>query len=738
MIEKYFVSTGIQWVEVKEADLRILCGSPMDSIKHLKAKGFLKPSEIDGHYYEYGPNVILLSDLSTQNGSFSNLSEFPVLHMIYKQGMGIPGHPNSEKGYRPLIMGNMEQVLAQQNYIFRGNTGLCTLDELVEAGYKGDLLDQHWRLKLYFNGGDVSSTNELIDGLIIGEEEREIRNGVTVRREALNRYIFSYKGESVTVDLNLKEDEEYGTTFDLGFHRINREYFSVVHCGEGNGWDETRTCMGSIITFQDKIYLIDAGPHIDKILKSLGICNSQIDGIFQTHAHDDHFAGLTSLFQTGHRINYYATTPVRHTVQKKFSALTGTDESAFQTFFRIHDLEMDKWNDIFGLDVKPLYSPHPLETTIFYFRAYGEYGEAVYGHLADIIGKKVLESATVPNNDEGISREFFDKIWKGYDRKCDLKKIDCGRGLVHGNADDFKNDESNKLLISHTDWAPTAEEKEIGNNAAFGQQDVLIPARVNYTEMLARMLLKHYFPHTPFQDRELLMNSHRVTYPPGTILMGKDELADCVYLVLGGFVEYINSEENITSYRSVGSLLGEMEVLQKTPHEGTFRTSCYVTVLKISASLFLQFINRSDMVNDLMNLQEKRHFILDHTKVGSELSYMQMNHILEAMEMETLEGRFVIPENDDRLFLVKKGSLKLYYGDRMVEKLNRGDPFGLQSVLTLLTEKDRIGTEVEAEGGEPCLCYSLSRENIKDVPVLQWKFLELYKSRLKKIERNDV
>ena len=732
MIEKYFVSTGIQWVEVKEADLRILCGSPMDSIKHLKAKGFLKSSEIDGHYYEYGPNAILLSDLSTQNGSFSNLSEFPVLHMIYKQGMGITGHPNSRKGYRPLIMGTMEQVLAQQNYIFRGNTGLCTLDELVESGFKGESLDQHWKLKLYFNGGSVSSTNELIDGLIIGDEEREIRNGVTIRRTDLNKYLISYKGESVSVDLNLKPDEVYGTTFDLGFHRITREYFSIVHCGEGNGWDETRSCMGSIITFQDKIYLIDAGPHIDKILKSLGICNSQIDGIFQTHAHDDHFAGLTSLFQTGHRINYYATAPVRHTVQKKFSALTGTEESCFSSFFKIHDLEMDKWNDIFGLDVKPLYSPHPLETTIFYFRAFGEYGEAVYGHLADIIGRQVLENVVEPVYKDGIKKEFFDKIWKGYSKKCDLKKIDCGKGFVHGNADDFKDDPSKKILISHTDWPPTAEEKEIGNNAAFGQQDVLIPARVNYTEMYARMLLKHYFPHTPFQDRELLMNSHRVTYPPGTILIGKDELSDSVYLVLTGFVEYINSQQNITSSRSVGSLLGEMEVLQKQPLEGTYRTSCYVTVLKISASLFIQFINRSDMVKDLMNLQEKRHYILDHTKVGSELSYIQMNHILEAMKLETVEGRFTINRGDDRLFLVNTGRMTLYYGDKAVATLNRGDPFGLQSVLTLLPQDDEIDVEVWTDEGKACSCYTIPRENIRDVPVLQWRFLELYKSRLKK------
>jgi hemerythrin len=730
MIEKYFISTGIQWVEIKEADLRILCGAPMDSIKHLKAKGYLRPSEIDGHYFEFGPNAILLSDLATQNGSFCNLSEFPVLHMIYKQGMGLKGHPNSTKGYRPLIMGSTEQVLAQQNYIFRGNTGLCTIDELAEAGYSGDELEQHWQLKLFFNGGHVTGTNELIDGMVIGEHEREIRNGVTIRRLSLNNYEISYKGESIEIDLNLKPDENYGATYDLGFHRISQEYFSIIHCGEGNGWDANRSCMGSIITFQNRIFLIDAGPHIDKIITSLGICNSQIDGIFQTHVHDDHFAGLTSLFQTGHKIKYYATRPVRHTVQKKFSALTGTAEESFGDFFEIHDLEIDKWNDIYGLDVMPLYSPHPLETTIFYFRAHGEFGDAVYGHLADIISKKNFKRTIETEKKEGISQDFFDKIWNGYSIKCDIKKIDGGLGFVHGNSKDFINDPSKKLLISHTDWDLSVKEREIGNNAAFGQQDILIPARVDYCELFARKLLKHYFPGTPDQDRELLINSQRVTFPPGTILLSKDRSSDFIYLILTGFVEYINSEKNIISHRSVGSILGEMSIIQKRPVEGTYRTSCYVNALKISATTFMYFINRSQLKKKLLLLQEKRHFILNHSKIGSVLNYIQLNEMIEIMSERIIKEDLHLKNNNNDLFLIKEGELDLYYNDKWVDTLKEGDPFGIFSILTLLPDKDKIKSIRVVPLAKQNICYTLKSDVIQNVPVLQWRYLELYKNRL--------
>jgi hemerythrin len=42
--------------------------------------------------------------------------------------------------------------------------------------------------------------------------------------------------------------------------------------------------MGSIVLFQGRVYLIDAGPNIDHALTALGIGVNEIDGIFHTHS----------------------------------------------------------------------------------------------------------------------------------------------------------------------------------------------------------------------------------------------------------------------------------------------------------------------------------------------------------------------------------------------------------------------------------------------------------------------
>ena len=86
-IHKIEVARGIQWVEIPEADLRILCGCPADAVKHMLKRGLILEKERKGVTCETGPNAILLSDLALQNGEFANLAEFPVLQMLYKQGL---------------------------------------------------------------------------------------------------------------------------------------------------------------------------------------------------------------------------------------------------------------------------------------------------------------------------------------------------------------------------------------------------------------------------------------------------------------------------------------------------------------------------------------------------------------------------------------------------------------------------------------------------------------------------
>lgn len=175
-IRKIEVTTGVWWVEVAAVNLRILCGCPADVVKHLMKRGLIAPTECAGIAYETGPNAILLSDVMVQNGTFANLGEFPVLQMLYRQGMIIPDHPGNT-GEKPLLIGSAEQVRAQLQYIYRGNYGLISEDELIEAGASAQQAKDLMRMKLKFAFGRIRHPQELLDILTVDAEPVEIRGG---------------------------------------------------------------------------------------------------------------------------------------------------------------------------------------------------------------------------------------------------------------------------------------------------------------------------------------------------------------------------------------------------------------------------------------------------------------------------------------------------------------------------------------------------------------------------------
>src|SRR5579859_876195 len=172
-LNKVVVGPGVAWIEAPQAGLRILCGCPADVVKTLMQAGLVHEVTIEGRHAETGPNAILLSDVMLQNGAFCNLAEFPVLHMLYRQGMILPGHPNN-KGVRPLLIGNAQQVDAQLHYIHRGNYGLIGREELAEAGIEGQLANEILAFKDRFAFGKVRAPTELLDARILSDAPLEL------------------------------------------------------------------------------------------------------------------------------------------------------------------------------------------------------------------------------------------------------------------------------------------------------------------------------------------------------------------------------------------------------------------------------------------------------------------------------------------------------------------------------------------------------------------------------------
>ena len=723
MIEKTQITTGVYWVAVPQAQLRILCGCPADSVKHLMKKGLIQWVEKNGVTYETGPNAILLSDLSLQNGHFANLAEFPVLQMLYRQGIIIPNHPNNT-GNKPILIGQEEIVRSQMNYIYRGNYGLISLQEIEAAGIAPDVADEMMRMKLRFAFGNIRPTEDLLEDCIVRDQAVEIRNGVLVRRLGFNIYEFSYEGDSVQVDLNLSEGEAYETPYELGAHQVSRDYFAITHSGEGDGWDTNRPCMASIVTFQGRIYLIDAGPNISHSLNALGINVNEIEGIFHTHAHDDHFAGLTSLIRSDHRIKYYSTRLVRESVTKKLAALMSIDENQFDEFFDVHDLEFDTWNNVNGLEVFPVFSPHPVETNILFLRTLWKEGHVTYAHLADITAFSVLEGMISDDpKTPGISRELYERTRSHYLTKVTLKKIDIGGGMIHGLATDFRADNSTKIVLSHTSGPLSNQEKEIGSGLAFGMTDILIPGKIDYYLKYAAKYLHAYYPTVPESEINMLLNCPRVSFSAGTILLKNNEAPAHVYLILTGSVEFIRAESKVNNILSAGSLAGDMGALFGLINFGTYRSASYIETLQIPSPLFEEFVARNRIFNEIQRVQDRIEFMRSTPLFGESVSYPIQTKIAQVMEQEFYPEGNEIELTQPSLVLIRRGQVELLMEGKTPQVVEEGEFCGEE---TILGQQRRFLMRAVKDSR----VYKISdSELLREIPIVRWKLLERSEQR---------
>ncbi|MEQ8666069.1 MAG: cyclic nucleotide-binding domain-containing protein [Rhodospirillales bacterium] len=723
-IKKTEVIRGVYWVEIPDADIYLLCGTPEDAIKHLMRLRLIQRRQRDGVTYESGPNTILLSDVSLQNGKLCNLAEFPVLQMLYRQGMLIPGHPNNT-GAKPLLVGSRAQVESQMQYISRGNYGLTSAEEIAAAGETGERADLIMRMKLWFAFGEILPSEELLDHRIVGDTAVELRNGVSIRRDTTNVFTLMYEDEKVEIDLTVKRGRNDRSPYPLGFQSIPRDYFSVVHSGQGDGWDYNRPCMASVLIYQGRVFLVDAGPNTAYGLTALGIGVNEIDGIFHTHCHDDHFAGMTSLMRSDRRIRYYATPLVRDSVFKKLSALLSISEEDVASYFDVRDLTFDEWNNIDGLEVMPVLSPHPVENSVFFFRAFWESRYLTYAHLADIASFDVM-NRMITDDDKapGMSRSVVEEVRKIYLTPVDLKKVDIGGGMIHGEVEDFESDESDKIILAHRSEPLTNKQKEIGSSAPFGVVDTLIPDTSDNLRRFAFEYLRAAFPEVARHDLRTLLNNPIVEFTPGEIILRKTRVPQYIYLVITGTVEKIRAEDDIYNIISSGGLIGEHAGINDLPCESAYRTVNFARALQIPLPAYLEVVNRSNL-HDMFNDRAAKRAILDQFWLfGESVSPAVQNAIAETMVLhEVGAGTEIDDLPGDCIFILEDGSIEQVRDGHVSDVIGPRGFFGEEQVLFGMNGSFVYRTT------EASRFYEIPGSAVTNVPIVRWKMLEAYEYR---------
>jgi len=719
------IMDGVFYIEAPEARLYLLCGCPENVIKFLIKRGLVRTVEKDGVGFETGPNAILLSELPVQGGRFCNLAEFPILQMLYRQGMIVPGHPNNT-GLRPMLIGMREQVDAQSRTIYIGNYGLGSASELEGGGIGAREAAEILRMKLKFAFGRRKSTEELIDLRYIDANAIALRDGAFLRRQGVNRYELIHGGESAEVDLNLGPRSSYPAPYSLPLRPAASEEFAVVHIGEGDGWDPERPCMSSVIMWRGSPYLVDAGPNIEESLAAVGIAVSDLKGLFQTHVHDDHFVGMSSLLRAEKRLPYYAAPCVKRSAEAKLRALAKLDEGEFERYFRVRELDVGAWNDVDGLSVLPLLSPHPLETTIFRFKASGPNGPLTYAHYAALSSFAVIDSMVTDDPAApGISRVFAERAKAEYLESAEVKKVDVGGGMIHGDARDFAGDASGLLLLSHTSPPISKEEYGFGAVASFGDETVIVPAREDYAAARAGDFLKAYFPDSGEGGIGALLKGLRSRPVEGETLLRAGTVPDSVLLVLSGLVESRDRDTGAKRAFSAGSLIGEREARTGKPSALDFYARGGPELLSIPAEAYRGFFLERGLGEEAERIEAART-ALKRCALFDGMSSMAALHAIAAAAAQVAfsAGESLTRGGGASLYVVTEGRAGIFAEGRPIEEIGPGGFFGEERILY---ESCCI---FDAVAVEDCAARSVPSGLLVQSPLLHWRLRESCDRRL--------
>lgn len=719
-IIKRTIAPGIVWVEIKAADLSMCCGCPADTVKHLIKARVIRNEDNDKRTFETGPNVLLLSDTLIQNGKLANLSEFVLMQIMYLQGIIIPGHPNFGK-FNPIIIGYEDQVKRQLRYVDIGNHGHGSEEEIIEAGFTPENARKIVATKLHYASGAFRSIEDFIDKRYLEDESVEIKNGVFIKRKGVNKFEVSYEHECVSIDLGLNSHQQYHVPYDLPFRKIEPSYFSITHIGEGNGWDIRRPCMSSLLHYKGKNYLIDAGPNIMDNLQKLGIGLSEIDGIFITHIHDDHFAGITDLLNVERRLNLFCINLVRKTAENKLSALFHSNLDLLKIAFNYIELAFDEWNNLDGLEVLPTYSPHTVETTVFHFRVRYNGQEKSYLHLADTINfdefDKIIQSAP-----EIFTNEDRNYVRDSYMKKVNLKKLDVGGGLIHGHLSDYANDQSDSLVMAHTTNEITGPDSRF-RNAEFGSTDHLIqPSYFNLYRIRAKLYLSHYSSYLTGKDIDTLNSLTFKHFLPGEKLLF-DNKNPLIYLLISGLFSYKN-ELGIDQKLDAGNFMGFSRHYKKESSERSYKSLSHACCLEIPLSvmneIFIQNNLKDHFYEGLRLLDILKDAYLIYFSLSGSIFF---DLVIEAQNLYIPNETFRDEDLTDNLYIITEGSVDVIYEGKFSVKIFKHQHFGGLNLLQEYRRPQRFvfGAKVKA--------VSIPIEKIYKIPALLWRLIELEEMR---------
>lgn len=517
----------------------------------------------------------------------------------------------------------------------------------------------------------------------------EIVSGLFLKHTDFNQYEF----RSATETYSLKIEDEPISSFSYQLSPLPPYWVSSSNLriiGGGNGFTPHHPCTGLLIEHLGIRLLVDAGPYIRQLVRHHGISLSQIHGLFLTHIHDDHTAGLTEFVQSGNKIDLFSTPEIARSAFQKLAMLYHQTEEQIAKNFRFVPLTPDVPIDYYGMTLTGHYAIHSVPC-IGLKLALRSQGKPPFQILYPSDTLK-LDRVHELRQQQVVSQERYDDYLRFLKQEVDLMVYDSGAGIIHADAKDLDQYRAKNYLCVHTD--KISKEASLNFSLARGGDTYplthpLLPLSSSVSFEAFDFLTKLFPRVSSIWLKVLLEDAIAHSFNPSQVILRKNVTSSPIYLLLSGYLEILIDEPNETT-RSIALYPGDIfsaQTLQNVRGQpnATIAARSIGLYLTFSADLFQNFLQQKPLKHLFQEYYEVRSF-LENTPLVCDLDLHTRNQLASiAKGVLFPENTKILTQGEDThdCYLIREGSVQVIKENFQHRKivLGKNEIFGERALL---------------------------------------------------------
>ncbi|MEK7487166.1 MAG: cyclic nucleotide-binding domain-containing protein, partial [Planctomycetota bacterium] len=417
---------------------------------------------------------------------------------------------------------------------------------------------------------------------------------------------------------------------------------------------------------------------------------SQIHGLFLTHIHDDHTAGLTEFVQSGNKIDLFSTPEIARAAFQKLAMLYHQTEEQIAKNFRFIPITPDLPIEYYGMTLTGHYAIHSVPCIGFKL-ALRSQGKPPFQILYPSDTLK-LDRVHELRQHQILAPERYENYLAFLKQEVDLMIYDSGAGIIHADAKDLEHYQAKNYLCVHTD--KISKEATLNFSLARGGDTYPLTQPVfplsSSISFEAFDFLTKLFPRVPsIWLKVLLEDALAHSFNPGQIVLRKNVTQSPIYLLLSGYLDLlIDTPKEET--RSIALYPGDLfsaQTLQNVQgaSNAAIAARSIGLYLTFSQDLFQNFLQNKPFKHLFQEYYEVRSF-LENTPLVCDLDLHTRN------ELASIAKGVLFPENTTILtqgedshdcYLIREGSVQVIKEDLQHRKivLGKNEIFGERALL---------------------------------------------------------